>query len=1008
MAKQPSNLSSLGANPSIDRAGGIKPSDLIDLPDSQQKIAQWLMTQSDCTLAEVAAHTDLDEGEALLDLDKLMQRGFVQELEVNGELIYRIRLASREGLKQFSETIQQALAPGSPLAVIPNPSGEHAVVAGSSFELRVTVSNKGYQSALIDVYIDEVSQTLLQWCTSSNERLALSPQSTSEVVFPFEVPAQALPGIYNYMLVVDAPQHYPEDTPIRYSQRLQVLPYVEDAVRVSDPTFIVLPTTSSSAPAVIQPGQVLQVSVLVNNRSDRVDRFWLTVPDLEETWFTVRYPESLEQVGLVVAGDGLDLNPGAKGEITLLLNPPLQARAGSYFPTLRVQSANNPDLMLLDIVYLQVLPTYLLSVELRTLIGKVRRMAGLFEVRLTNQGNTVREVIIRAITLEEEELCSYTLEPTQVQILPGSTANAALEVKPNKWWRRPFYGGGLLINFGVELEDVQQLPLPQDMPRGTLVWEPRPWWQFLLLILTGLGTLAAIAFLIWWLFFKPPAAPKIIEFTSDNPSYKEVDGDFIRLNWQIRNPQQIQSLSVTGLSANGTASVQPRTYDFSKGIPNDLKQFCLIRTVLICKNVRTEARQAGDYSFELKVFPKKGKDVAADSVKTNTIKIQPLDLPKIVDFVSTKPVYQEASDLKIIEGGKIQPQKPNGVGTIILLNWKIINSNQMKELKLIGRAPDGSVNSGLMRFDFSKGVPKELNKFCQFQEELICQNVPIGVGQAGNYIFEMTVVPQKGQPEPPISAKTDTIKIQPILIPLKIISLKVNGQDAASKYLVPTNPQRPIRTLVLSWQVQGGKGTKVELLPAPGTIPPVGAISYPLSQQPSRETITLKVTNAAGEEISRSVTFETINLVPAPSSSPSASPSGSPSSSPSASPSASPSGSPSSSPSGSPSATLPVLPVLPQGLPTLLPLPQLSPSASPAPSPSSNADKGSPAPSPSASASPSPSASASPSPSASPAPSPSASASPSPGASPSPSSDTSPSPSVSDPLSPSELPPRFD
>jgi hypothetical protein len=42
----------------------------------------------------------------------------------------------------------------------------------------------------------------------------------------------------------------------------------------------------------------------------------------------------------------------------------------------------------------------------------------------------------------------------------------ALEVKPNKWWRRPFYGGGLLINFGVELEDVQQLPLPQDMPRG--------------------------------------------------------------------------------------------------------------------------------------------------------------------------------------------------------------------------------------------------------------------------------------------------------------------------------------------------------------------------------------------------------------------------------------------------------------------------------------------------------------------------------------------------------------
>jgi hypothetical protein len=662
MVKNQYDLSSSRADPSTDKAGGIRPSDLIDLPESQQKIAQWLMTQSDSTVTEVAIRTDLDEGDALFELYELMQRGFVQESEVAGESHYRIRLASREGIKQLSETIQQALAPGSPLAVIPNPSGEHAVSAGSSFELRVTVSNKGNQSALIDIYIDEVSPTLRQWCENDRERLALSPQSTSEVVFAFQVPPQALPGNYNYLLVVDAPQHYPEDTPIRYTQRLQVLPYIEDAVRVSDPTFTLAPATSSIQPAVIQPGQVLQVSVIVHNRSDRVDRFWLTFPDLDESWFTVRYPEGLELTGLVVAGNGLDLNPGAKGEILVLLNPPLQAMADRYFPTIRVHSANNPDLVLLDVVYLQILPIYLLNVELRTLIGKVRRMAGLFEVRLTNSGNTVREVIIGAITLEEDELCSYTLEPTQVQILPGTTQRASLEVKPTKWWRRPFYGGGLLINFGVELEDTQQLPLPNDLPRGTLVWEPRAWWQLLLLILTGLGTLAAIAFLIWWFFFRPPASPKILEFTSDNPSYREVDGDFIRLNWQIRNPEQLQSLSVTGLSANGTASVQPRSYNFSKGIPNDLKQFCVLRTVLTCKNVRTEARQAGDYTFELKAFSKRGKDTAVDSIKTNPIKIQPLDLPKISEFFSTKPIYQEASILKAANAASNQP---SGVTTVV-------------------------------------------------------------------------------------------------------------------------------------------------------------------------------------------------------------------------------------------------------------------------------------------------------------------------------------------------------
>jgi hypothetical protein len=65
---------------------------------------------------------------------------------------------------------------GKPLAVIPNPSGDYAVIAGSTFELCVTVSNKGNQSALIDIYIDEVSQMLRQWCDSPFERLALSPQ----------------------------------------------------------------------------------------------------------------------------------------------------------------------------------------------------------------------------------------------------------------------------------------------------------------------------------------------------------------------------------------------------------------------------------------------------------------------------------------------------------------------------------------------------------------------------------------------------------------------------------------------------------------------------------------------------------------------------------------------------------------------------------------------------------------------------------------------------------------
>ncbi len=647
MARRTPDFGSLGTDRQEDKnAGGLSMAEVLMLPDAQRQIVQWMMRQGDCTVQEVAANTGMDDGDAFITLYELSQQGFVQEMEVDGETRYRIRLASKEGSKRISQTIQQALAPGKPLAVIPNPSGTHAVMAGSNFELCVTVSNKGNQSALIDIYIDEMSQLIRQWCTSPHERLALSPKSTSEVVFQFQVPPQTLPGNYTYLLVVDAPQHYPEDTPIRYSQRLQVLSAIEDAVRVSDPTFSVSPASSSRQPLVLQPGQLLQVSVLVDNRSNRVDRFWLTCPDLEESWFTVRYPEGLQLPGLVTTTDGLDLNPGAKGEIVLLFNPPLNAVAGNYFATLRLQSANDPDLVLLDALYLQILPIYLINVELRTLLGQVRRSAGLFEVRLTNAGNTERNLIVHAISFDEDQLCTYALEPVHVQVLPGTVGIVGLKVEPTKWWRRPVYGGGRLIHFGIKLEDPERLPLPNDMPQGALLWEARPWWQFLLLFLAGVGTLAAIAFLIWWLFFRPPAPPKIIEFSSDNPSYKEVDRDFIRLNWQIRNPQQIQSLSVTAVPSNGAAPVQPRSYDFSKGMPDALKQFCIMRAVLLCKNVRTEARQAGDYVFEIKVFSKRAKDTAADSSKTNIVKIQPLEPPKIKEFFSTKPVYQEASSLK--------------------------------------------------------------------------------------------------------------------------------------------------------------------------------------------------------------------------------------------------------------------------------------------------------------------------------------------------------------------------
>ncbi len=221
------------------------------------------------------------------------------------------------------------------------------------------------------------------------------------------------------------------------------------------------------------------------------------------------YPQGIQSGGLVVNADSLNLNPGDQGIISLLLNPPLDALAGTYIPTVRLYSENNPDLVLLDLIYLQVPPIYLLQAELRTIIGRVQQQAGLYQVRLNNLGNTRREVLLRVQNLDEQNLCNYRLEHTQVQLAPKEVVGVGLQVQPLKWWRRPIFGGGRVLNFSVDLEDSRQLPLTVDNLPGYILWEARPWWQIVPLLLLGILGILAIAYLLWWWLFRVPPHLKL-------------------------------------------------------------------------------------------------------------------------------------------------------------------------------------------------------------------------------------------------------------------------------------------------------------------------------------------------------------------------------------------------------------------------------------------------------------------------------------------------------------------
>ncbi len=641
------------------------------------------------------------------------------------------------------------------LTLITNPSGDSVISAGETFALRVTVGNAGSPGAIIDLFIDDSSGVLKTWCPNPYERFALSSGSSSEVIFSFPIPVDAIPGNYTYLLVIDAPKHYPEETPIRHQATLQVLPPIQAAIQSNDPTFTLTPASSPEKPTLLEPGQSLHLKVLVHNRSNRVDRFRLTCTDLPALWWEVHYPEGINELGLVIIPDYLALNPGAQGEITLAFRFPLSAAAGRYLPTLRLMGENDPDLILLEVVYLEVLPRYDLRMELRTVVGKVSREEGRFELRLDNGGNTLRRLSLRVREDEEKPICVYQLSRDWVELEQQEQGAVGVGAKPGPWWRRPLVGEGRSLNFYVELVDEYRLPLPTDRVAGVLLWQARPWWQLVLGILIGFSALGLLVLAIWWWWLKPPAPPRIDEFASSAPAYAAANDDFIYLNWEIRHPKQVQGLKIEGRSPNGNRTSTPVEYDLRQGLPADLKEFCrMSRRLLVCQNVRTDARQPGDYLFELTVMPKREENSPMIAT-SNRITIAPFPIPEITEFKAEVAA------------------PPSGVSSAhrllpVLLSWKITHPEAIAELGWISRSPEGVVNSAEQRYDLRSGLPEQWRQFCRFETQvLVCAGVPVAIAdfpqadRNGQYTFELTVVPDPRIGAKPLSKLADRIEIKP-------------------------------------------------------------------------------------------------------------------------------------------------------------------------------------------------------------------------------------------------------
>jgi hypothetical protein len=161
-------------------------------------------------------------------------------------------------------------------------------------------------------------------------------------------------------------------------------------------------------------------------------------------------------------------------------------------------------------------------------------------------------------------------------------------------------------------------------------------------------------------------------------------------------------------------------------------------------------------------------------------------------------------------------------------------------------------------------LPSELRNFCILTANLICQNLPTGAKQAGDYTFKLSVIPKQASGNTEIAQNIPTVKIKPVppkpATPVNIIYFRVNGRDVGEKpkYVYEINKARKPVDIIVSWKVEDGEDIKVELLSLGDVQKPEGAKTLTLSKPPSSVTITLRVTNKAGEKKMQSVTIDTI------------------------------------------------------------------------------------------------------------------------------------------------------
>lgn len=665
------------------------------------------------------------------------------------------------------------------LNIIINPPQKESAKPGSSSQIQVIATNKKSAGILVKIYL-ELPNTLQQWCKHTRQSFNLNPHQSQEILFQWQIPPHALASTYNYALIVDSPRNF--SSPLRYNRQIQILPPIDNpSQKTVDPTFWLLPDTSSTKPVQLQSGQSLTVQVFIHNRSPQVDQYRLEC-DLDDSWYTLNYPEGVAEPGLVRSNSQLNLLPNARGQIALILHPPKDTFAGNYRPDIRLHSSTKPNLFLKKIFYFDIPASYALQANLDTILNKVRRKSGKYQIELSNQGNTIREITIIAKTTDEDELCQYNLEQSTLRLAPGKTTNVALKVKPIKQQGRSFFKAKQ-YSFQVQIEDLNQEPLPKNLPlKESLFLKPRPWWHFILLLLLGGGIFASVIFALWFLLFRSSGNPEIIQFKSNHPSVEYNSKTSIYLNWKVKHPQKIEQITIYDQNQPN----KQKCYQFnSKSINSRCILIDLQSPPENCNFIATE--QILDCSVNARFIPTQKPGEYTFILKTKLSRQEAIE--KEVKVIRNEKAITSINREKLVTNAqKYTPQQD------IILKFEINNSEAVHKLYLLENG------------EIKQDITNDLREICQpigNGKNLKC-TINIGKKPDNKYTFGLKLIhDRKGYINPPEAQVIETAEIA-VETPIKLERFAINNKTNS-----PINLKSDEKSVV-SWNITG-KGVRITI-----------------------------------------------------------------------------------------------------------------------------------------------------------------------------------------------------